>query len=106
MIQLQVIGNLVADAEVKTISGVDYAATRIAVNVSKEHTEFVSLRKRLGEKRDFVQYLSKGRKVYVQGKMSVQAYISKTTNEATPDVTLWADTIELLNQTAQEQKSF
>ena len=106
MLQLQVIGNLVADAEVKTIGGVDYAATRIAVNVSKEHTEFVSLRKRLGEKRDFVQYLTKGRKVYVQGNMSVQAYISKTTNEATHDVTIWADTIELLNQPKAEQELF
>lgn len=106
MIQLQVIGNLTRDAEVKTIGSVDYAATTIAVNVGKEQSVFVSLRKRLGEKRDFVQYLTKGRKVYVQGKMSVQAYISKTTNEATPDVTVWADTIELLNQPKAEQEPF
>lgn len=106
MLQLQIIGNLTRDAELKTIGGVEYAATTIAVNVGKEQSVFVSLRKRLGEKRDFVQYLTKGRKVYVQGKMSVQAYISKTTNEATPDVTVWADTIELLNQPKAEQEPF
>ena len=106
MIQLQVIGNLTRDAEVKTIGSVDYAATTIAVNVGKEQSVFVSLRKRLGEKREMVQYLTKGRKVYVQGTMSVQAYISKTTNEATPDVTVWADKVEFLSKQETEQKPF
>lgn len=106
MLQLQVIGNIVRDTEQRMIGGMNYNAFTIAVNVNKEQTIFVNVRKRAGEQNGIAQYLTKGKKVFVQGTMSVQAYISKTTNEATPDVTVWADSIEFLSKQETEQKPF
>lgn len=96
MLQLQIIGNLVRDAEVKQIGTNNYTAFTAAVNVTKERAMFVNVLKRNGENGSgLAQYLTKGKKVFVQGQMSVQAYINKE-QQATPDVTLWADQIEML----------
>lgn len=96
MVQLQIIGNLVRDAEVKQIGTNNYTAFTAAVNAGKERTIFVSVLKRVNETGSGIaKYLTKGKKVFVQGQMSVQAYINKE-QQATPDVTLWADQIEML----------
>lgn len=96
MVQLQIIGNLVRDAEVKQIGTNNYTAFTAAVNVGKERTIFVNVLKRVNETGSSIaQYLTKGKKVFVQGQMSVQAYINKE-QQAMPDVTLWADQIEML----------
>lgn len=104
MLQLQAIGNITRDAEVRQISGKNYTAFNIAVNVKKDTTIFVSVRRPTTDGDTFRQYLTKGRKVFVQGTMSVQAYISKQDGSATPDVTIWADKIELLSSTNDQQK--
>ena len=97
MLQLQIIGNLTKDAETRVIGDGTYAAFSVAVNVSKEQAVFVNVRKRIGENAGgFMQYLTKGKKVFVQGSMSVQTYLSKQNNETIIDITLWADKIEFV----------
>lgn len=97
MLQLQIIGNLTKDAETRVIGDGTYAAFSVAMNVSKEQAVFVNVRKRIGDNAGgFMQYLTKGKKVFAQGSMSVQTYLSKQTNETIIDITLWADKIEFV----------
>lgn len=96
MIQLQIIGNLTRDAETRQIGEGSYAAFTAAVSISKEQTLFVNVRKRITDKSTIQQYLLKGTKVFVQGEMSVQVYTNKD-GQAQPDITLWADKIEILS---------
>ena len=57
----------------------------------------VNVRKRIGDNAGgFMQHLTKGKKVFAQGSMSVQTYLSKQTNETIIDITLWADKIEFV----------
>lgn len=96
MVQLQIIGNLTRDAEVKQIGTNAYTTFTAAVNIGKEQTIFVNVNKRNAENgTGLSQYLTKGKKVFVQGQLSVSAYIGRDGN-AYPDTTLWADKIELL----------
>jgi single-stranded DNA-binding protein len=104
MLQLQAIGNITRDEEVRQISGKDYTAFTIALNVKKDMTVFVGVRRPTSESDTFRQYLTKGRKVFVQGAMSVQAYISKQDGSAQPDITIWADKIELLSSNNNDQE--
>lgn len=103
MLQLQAIGNVVRDAESRMIGGTNYTSFTLAVNVSKDNTIFVNVRKRAGDNDKLMGYITKGRKLFVQGSMSAQGYISKTTGEAVPDLTIWADSIEFLNKQEEQQ---
>ena len=105
MLQLQIIGNLTKDAETRVIGDGTYAAFSVAVNVSKEQAVFVNVRKRIGDNAGgFVQHLTKGKKVFAQGALSVQTYISKQTNESVIDITLWADKIEFVGGGEKQQE--
>lgn len=104
MLQLQIIGNLTKDAETRVIGDGTYAAFSVAVNVSKEQAVFVNVRKRVGETGGIMQYLTKGKKVFVQGSMSVQTYMSKQDNTPVIDVTLWADKIEFVGGGEKQQE--
>ena len=97
MLQLQIIGNLTKDAETRVIGTATYTAFTAAVNVNKETTAFINVRKRIGDNGGILaQYLTKGKKVFVQGQMSVQTYTNNQ-GQVTPDITLWADRLELLS---------
>lgn len=84
MLQLQVIGNLGVDAELKTENGREYVQFRVA------HSEKFTNRHQQVEKRTtwvtcfmegnggkLLPYLKQGAKVYVSGAMSLRVYTSE-----------------------------
>ena len=106
MNQLQVIGNLTKDALIKKVkSGEEYLFCTVAVNESKDSTMYVNVRqKKYGDKEPgILKYMLKGKKVFVQGRMSASAYFSQQDNQYKVDITLWADNIELCGGNDSQQ---
>lgn len=98
MNQLQIIGNLTRDAEVKqSQQGDNYLQFAIAVNEGKDKAMFVNVRQKQYSTapNGLLLYLLKGKKVFVQGRLTVNVYQSKQNGGWLPDITLWADRIEL-----------
>ena len=105
MNQLQVIGNLTRDVEVKqSQQGDNYLSFTVAVNTGKDQPVlFVSVRQKqyANSTNGLLPYLLKGQKVFVQGRISLSVYQSKQDNSWKPDLTLWADKIELVGSAEQ-----
>ena len=86
MIELQMIGNLGADATIKELNGRRYIAFSIGDNekytdqqgVKHERTTWVSCLKPLyNDNTTLLQYLTRGTQVFIRGRVSTKAYQSK-----------------------------
>lgn len=84
MLQLQIIGNLGADAEVRNTNGAQFLAFRVAhtnrftdriTGEVRETTTWVSCTMN-GDGGNLRQYLKQGTKVYVYGDVSTRLYVS------------------------------
>ena len=106
MNQLQVIGNLTRDADVKSSQqGDNYLQFAIAVNESKDKVMFVNVRQKQSTfPNGLLPYLLKGKKVFVQGRLTIGVYQSKQNGAWLPDITLWADKIELCGGGEQQEQ--
>ena len=102
MNQLQVIGNLTRDAEVKqSQNGDNYLKFSVAVNTGKDKEAIfvnVSQRQYPNQTNGILPYLLKGQKVFVQGQIGISCYQGKD-GQWHPDLTCWADKIELCGGT-------
>lgn len=98
MLQLNLIGNLGADAEKKNLNGNDYISFRVAhteKSGDKERTQWVSVL--MSSRSDaLLQYLKKGAKVFVCGRCSVRAFSSPTTKQWEAGIDLFAERLELV----------
>lgn len=87
MLQLEVIGNIGSDAEIKEFSGKKYVSFNIAHSerrkdangTSVESTTWVSVLW-YGDGGGLTQYLKRGCKVFVRGRLSVKTYQDRNGN--------------------------
>lgn len=83
MLQLEIIGNLGNDAEIKEFSGKKYVSMNVAHSEKKkdgsENTVWVSVLW-YGDGGNLTQYLKKGCKVFVRGRLSLKTYQDKHGN--------------------------
>lgn len=104
MLELQVIGNLFADAEVRSYNGNEFIAFSVASNkkwkdaAGVAHEETIAVDCTMSNTA-IVPYLKKGQKVFLRGEFSVRAFTRKDgTNGA--GVSCRVHTIELLGGVA------
>lgn len=104
MLQLQVIGNLTADSEVKTMNGVNVITFSVACNrkvAGREFTDYIDCT--LNQERAAIfPYLLKGKKVYVQGLPRMRAYINRD-GKPMAGLSLMIDRLELLSSAHEEK---
>lgn len=87
MLQLEVIGNLGSDAEIKEFSGKKYVSFNVAHSERRkdangttvESTTWVSVLW-YGDGGGLTQYLKRGCKVFVRGRLSVKSYQDRNGN--------------------------
>ncbi len=87
MLQLEIIGNLGNDAEIKEFSGKKYVSMNVAHSEKKrdangsvlETTTWVSVLW-YGDGGNLTQYLKRGCKVFVRGRLSLKTYQDKHGN--------------------------
>lgn len=100
MLQIQIIGNLTRDAEIKQSQKTqdNFLTFTIAVNEGKDKPAIFirCLRKAYDNTQNLMQYMTKGKKVYVQGKPSIGVYTDQQSGNARPDITCFVEHIELL----------
>lgn len=90
MTQLTIIGNLGSDAQTRTLAnGKQLMTFNVAVS-TKNSTVWYSVASNLIE--GVLPYLTKGRQVYVQGRPEFKVY------NGTPDISVYADHIELVGR--------
>ena len=92
MMQLQIIGNLGADAVEKEINGKKYISMRVA-STKKDRTTWVSVMYYYNER--LLQYLKKGTQVFAGGEMNVGTYTNRD-GVTQVDVSLWANVLQLV----------
>lgn len=103
MLQAIVIGNLGADAEKKNLNGNDYISFRVAHTErygERERTQWVSVLMS-GSRTKLLDYLTKGSRVCVVGRMSVRAFSSPATKQWEAGVDVFADVVELVGMRQQ-----
>lgn len=113
MLKLTVIGNLGRDAEVKEINGQIVIQFSIGINEpytnnqgqKVDKTTWVNCSKwqEKGSKTGIVQYLTKGTKVLVEGKVDIQQW-KDAQNQARAGMVCRVRDIYLLNSTANQQQ--
>lgn len=94
--QLQIIGNLGADAVEKEINGKKYISMRVASTTKKgqqERTTWVSIMYYFNER--LLPYLKKGTQVFASGEMNVGTYTNRD-GVTQVDVSLWANVLQLV----------
>ena len=102
MFTMSVIGNLVAAPTTREVvlkgsqDKVKVCNFRVAINSSKEHTEYVNVSAWRGLADVCSQYLDKGRKVYVEGMPRASAAVGKD-NQVYANLELSASRIEFLS---------
>lgn len=106
MKQIQLIGHIGQNAELKTINQRTYIAFSLAVTDGygeKKTTEWFDVLRYVGDaqKSTLQNYLVKGAKVYVQGSFATNAYLSKGTGEARHSTSVYARDLELLSSMQQ-----
>lgn len=106
MLQLEIIGNLGADAEVKAINEREYISMRVASTTKfkdKSETTWVSVLYRRSDA--LLPYLTKGASVYVCGELNVSVWQNRD-GQASADLRVWAQNLCLLGKrTTDEQKT-
>lgn len=97
MLQLEVIGNLGSDAEIKEFGGNKYVSFNVAHSEKRkngtETTVWVSVLM-YGEGGSLAQYLKKGVKVFVRGRLVPKAYIDKQ-GQAQCSVNMYSSEVNL-----------
>lgn len=107
MLQVQIIGNLTKDAEIKqSKSGDNWLTFTIAVNEGKDKpaTFIRCMRKAFDNTQNLAQYLTKGKKVYAQGRPQVGIYNDQQNNSIRPDITCFVEHIELLSSRSDNEQ--
>lgn len=102
MLQLEIIGNLGNDAEIKAINGREYISMRIASTTKfkdKSETTWVSVLYRRTDA--LIPYLTKGASVYVCGELNVSVWQNRD-GQANADLRVWAQNICLLGKRITE----
>ena len=107
MMTLEIIGNLGADAEVKKFNDDDYVVMSVADTYKDKSgdakTTWVSVLKK-GDGGNLLQYLTKGSKVFIRGRLVVSVYKDKKGN-AQPSVNMYASEIYLCGEKEHESSS-
>ena len=106
MIKIEAIGNLGKDAELKIIGGNSYASFSIATSEKvkgETKTTWFNVMK-IDKEGKLTAYLTKGMKVWVSGRPSLSAYVSKNTGEVIPDLTIWANELDFCSPAEQKQQ--
>lgn len=94
MLQLQIIGNLGADAQIKNINGKDYLSFRVA-STKNNVTTWVSVLHYANA--NLQPYLVKGQQVFVMGDAKITAYTAQS-GAAGVDVSVLANTLQLVGK--------
>ena len=97
MLKAVIIGNVGQDATIKTFGNSNFVSFSVAhtekyrdaAGVEHEKTQWVSCLKRVNEGSPLVNFIRKGTKVYVEGRLSAKVFESQVTN--TPQVALNLD---------------
>lgn len=97
------IGNLGRDAELKEIGGAQYAVFSVAHSErrtdrngqAQETTTWVRCMKRDQNAR-LAPYLTKGKKVYVDGRLSLGSYTTQQ-GETRYELSIWVDNLEFMD---------
>lgn len=91
MIKIEVIGNIGKDAEKVTIGGNTYASFSVAVTEQRNGEDKTTWYRAMKSDKEgkLTAHLSKGKKVFLIGKPTLSAYISKQSGAAIPDLTIW-----------------
>lgn len=100
MLQVQIIGNLGADAEIKEINGKQYSAFSVAAT-SRNETTWVSVLYNYHE--NLHKYLIKGQQVFAQGDARVKLYTSKNSEKTSLDFSVLADKLQLCGSKADSK---
>ena len=97
MLQLEVIGNLGNDAEIKEFGGKKYVSMNVAHSEKRkdggETTVWVSVLW-YGEGGALMPYLKKGTKVFLRGRLVAKAYVDKN-NQPQCSVNVYANEVTL-----------
>lgn len=97
MLQLEVIGNLGNDAEIKEFGGKKYVSMNVAHSEKRKDggdtTIWVSVLW-YGEGGNLLQYLKKGTKVFLRGRLAPKAYLDKN-NQPQCSVNMYANEVNL-----------
>ena len=87
MLQLEVIGNIGNDAEIKEFSGKKYVSFNVAHSERRKDTNGTSIESTTwvsvlwyGDGGGLTQYLKRGCKVFVRGRLSVKSYQDRNGN--------------------------
>lgn len=100
MLQLQIIGNLTRDAEIKTSEKTNnsFLTFTVAVNRGKDKpATFIRCMQRSSSYTDNVKpYMLKGKKVFVQGSIDVGIYTNND-RQVVADITCFVDSLQLLS---------
>lgn len=100
MIKTQVIGNIGKDAVSQTIGNNNYAKFSLAVSLGKDKTEWIDCLK-IDKDNKLIQYLTKGKTIFVEGKPSANAYTNKE-GKAVASLTIWVNDLEFVASPKKE----
>lgn len=109
MLKGTLIGNLGRDAELKLIGGTQYAVFNVAHSERRtdihgqqqETTTWVRCLKRDVNAR-LAPYLVKGKKVYVDGRLSLGSYTTQQ-GETRYELSIWVDSLEFMDSGSGQQ---
>ena len=94
MIQIIALGNLGADAEVKTINEKNYISFRVASTEKRNgQDETIWLNVLASENPNLMPYLKKGQQVFIQGRLKASIY--QTQQSVGIDLSVFASTLQL-----------
>ena len=102
MLKAQVIGNLGADAEVKSSNGKEFVSFRVAhsfnftSNSGEQRRELIWVDVTASNIDKLLPYLKKGCSVFIEGNISLRVYSSKVDRCMKAGISVHADTIQLL----------
>ncbi len=102
MIAMEVIGNLGQDAQVVEVKSQNYVKMSVASTDNKV-TTWVSVMLR-GDGGKLINYLKKGKTVFVRGRMTLDAYMGKSDNQPKASATIWASEIQLVGGGAERDQ--
>jgi single-strand DNA-binding protein len=104
MFTVNLIGNLGADAEVQNYNGNKFVSFRVAVTRSYTKADGTQVDETTwascslhGDGGSLLQYLVRGRKVYVHGDASLRVYSSRTLRTMVAGLNVNVTSVELLN---------
>lgn len=97
MLKIEVIGNLGADAEMKSVNGSEFISMNVAHNIKRgevEQTTWCSVSLPATFK-NTLPYLKKGTRVYVRGDLGLRVYSSAISHQYEAGVNVYARELEI-----------